>query len=238
MQFQEDKIISDTSSLFDYWDNLQVIKKMDTNVKYIKKTGKFLQDAVINILTKGIKDKHPKTGENRTRHALSANEIHSQITLLEKKNTDSDIPITNLYRHLKKMSDNGLIQVVAVTKNGQRFTTYYGKSAKILKYNIDYEGLQKTHNFSVNNEFIQFIHNLNPDWEKDKIQKVLKSSNMKRRDTSDEFAQWIEQNVHAFQGVTIDLRELFSIFTSLIYINEQINSGIHEFIKLMKIHDL
>ncbi|MHA2252235.1 MAG: hypothetical protein ACXAD7_17855 [Candidatus Kariarchaeaceae archaeon] len=223
--------------MFEYWDNLQVIKKIDPNVKYFKKRGRFLQDAIINILTQGIEDRHPKTDENGIRHALSANEIHEQIIQLDNKNIDSNIPITNLYRHLKKMSDNELIQVVAVIKNGQRFTSYYGKSAKILK-KIDDERVPKTHNFSVSENFIQFIHNLNPDLEREKIQEVLKSTNVQRRDNSDKFKQWAEENIHAFQGVIIDPRPLFSIFNRLVHVNDQINNGIHQFIKLMKIDDL
>lgn len=111
-------------SFFDYWGHVENIVKLTQ--EQTKLVGQEIRAAIIDILALGIQDKDPMTDQPRKRHVLSAPELLEEIN----KRLDQPTKKSNLYFHLEKLEDAGLIKVVDQIPQGKRYTTYYGRTAK------------------------------------------------------------------------------------------------------------
>jgi DNA-binding transcriptional ArsR family regulator len=139
--------------LYDFWDSLPRIKFVkDAEKVYYAHTAR---QAILKALGEGIKEVTETSAEKTViRRALSAQEIFQRIELYKKErreiqriNWDEfDISLHNLYFHIQKLEDANLIQTVAILREGRHNVSYYGRTAQVLIFRIDYEEYEKIKN--------------------------------------------------------------------------------------------
>ncbi|MFW9780372.1 MAG: hypothetical protein ACFFE8_16135 [Candidatus Heimdallarchaeota archaeon] len=114
-----------------------------------KKESTRVRNAIKNHLRIGLREE-----DGRTRFALKAQEIQK---LLRKHNKIS-ITTTNIYFHLKKLEEQGVIDKVAVLKENRAKIAYYGRTAKFF---INSKPVRQKYE-AMFRELQAFIKKLNP----------------------------------------------------------------------------
>lgn len=143
----------DRQILYDFWESLPRISFVkDAEKIYYAHTARQL---ILKVLGQGIKEK-TDTVEDKSviRRALSAQEIYQRIGVYKEEKRDIqgikwkdfDISLHNLYFHIQKLEEAGLIQTVAILREGRHNVSYYGRIAQVLIFRIDYEEYEKIKN--------------------------------------------------------------------------------------------
>lgn len=139
--------------LYDFWESLPRISFVkDAEKIYYAHTARQL---ILKVLGRGIKEE-ADTAEDKSviRRALSAQEIYQRIGVYKEEQRDIqgidwkefDISLHNLYFHIQKLEEAGLIQTVAILREGRHNVSYYGRIAQVLIFRIDYEEYEKIKN--------------------------------------------------------------------------------------------
>ena len=98
---------------------------------------------------------------------MSAQEIFHRIGVYKKEKRDIqginwgefDVSLHNLYFHIQKLEEAGLIQTVTILREGRHNVSYYGRTAQVLIFRIDYEEYEKIKNaFSAIARLAPHIH--------------------------------------------------------------------------------
>lgn len=141
----------DRKILFDFWDKLpehKIVK--DSERVFYSHSARQL---IMKVLGKGVQEQiSDKEDEIVIRRALNTQEIYQAIQDLKKlklkefDKKDFDITLHNLYFHIQKLEEAGLIKPVAILREGRHNVTYYGRSARIMLFKIEYEEYEKVKN--------------------------------------------------------------------------------------------
>jgi len=136
----------DRTILYDFWNSLPKIKFVkDAEKVYYSHTAR---QAILKALGEGIKEVSTiNTDKAVIRRALSAHEIFNRIKVYKEEKRDIqainwddfDISLHNLYFHIQKLEDANLIQTVTILREGRHNVSYYGRTAQVLIFRIDYE---------------------------------------------------------------------------------------------------
>lgn len=141
----------DRKILHDFWEKLPELKIVkDSDKVYYSHSGRQL---ILKVLGMGIEE-HSKEDSKEIviRRALNTQEIYQAIKDLKKQKPqefdlkDFDISLHNLYFHIQKLEEAGLIKPIAILREGRHNVTYYGRTARIMFFNITYEEYEKVKN--------------------------------------------------------------------------------------------
>ena len=164
----------DRQILYDFWEYLPRISFVkDAERIYYAHTARQL---ILKALGEGIKEKvEINTDKIAIRRALSAQEIYQRIGVYKEEKRDIqginwkefNISLHNLYFHIQKLEEVGLIQTVAILREGRHNVSYYGRIAQVLIFRIDYEEYDKIKNaFSA---MAKLAPNVNSELKSEKI---------------------------------------------------------------------
>ncbi|MHA2032826.1 MAG: winged helix-turn-helix domain-containing protein, partial [Candidatus Kariarchaeaceae archaeon] len=124
-----DHIMTDERQiLFENWDSIPAAKLIDVSKNVYKSNP--IRISILKNLSEGLSDDSTDDGL-KIRHVLNVTEIKK---LLQEKN-DIKISQTNLYFHLNKLEEVGMIKEVATLLEGphkRNRTKYYGRVARHL----------------------------------------------------------------------------------------------------------
>lgn len=162
----------DRQILYDFWDKLPKMKFVkDAEKVYYAHPARIL---ILKTLGEGLP-------ENQTiRRALNVQEILQRIQIYKEQERaiegvdwkGFDISIHNLYFHIQKLEEAGLIQTVAILREGRHNVSYYGRVAQVLIFRVDYEEYDKIKNaFAAMAKIAPLADN---PFETEKIQKFYK----------------------------------------------------------------
>ena len=136
--------------LYTFWDSLPKIKfvKDAENVYYAHAARQLL----LKALGEGLKEEFK--GVKKIRRALSAQEIFQRINVYKEEERSIegidwkkfDVSLHNLYFHIQKLEEIGLIQTVSIIREGRHNVSYYGRVAQVLIFRIEYEEYEKIKN--------------------------------------------------------------------------------------------
>ena len=143
----------DRKVLYDFWNSLPRIKfvKDAERVYYAHKA----RELILKTLGEGVKEvSEIGTEKNVIRRALSAQEIFQRIEDYKREkreirgiNWDEfDISLHNLYFHIQKLEEAELIHPVTILREGRHNVSYYGRSAQVFLFRIEYEEYEKIKN--------------------------------------------------------------------------------------------
>jgi len=208
--------------LFDFYDDLPIIKEF-TAEEFTELYDQPIRSLIVQVLAVGVEDFYPGTDNKQLRKAMSGMEILEEINKLVKtKNeypykTIDEVKKSNLFFHLRKMEESGILQDVGVIKSGKRRTTYYSRVAKVfistkMKDEAEFKLQQSNH-------FRTLLQRLNPGVEEDKIDTILDQMDSIQCDCSPYYMKWIKQHEIAFKGIHIDFVELFKLFNLIQQMN-------------------
>ena len=151
--------------LYDFWDKLPQIKLVkDAEKIYYAHTVRIL---ILKSLGEGLKDEPEIEGKKiKIRRALNAQEIYQRVQDYKKEKRQIDgvdwkgfeVSLNNLYFHLQKMEEADLIHTVTILREGRHNVSYYGRTAQVLVFRVDYEEYEKIKNaFNVIKEISDHI---------------------------------------------------------------------------------
>ncbi len=139
--------------LYDFWDRLPQIKLVkDAEKIYYAHAVRIL---IIKSLGEGLKDEFKEDKSvSAIRRALNAQEIYQRVQDYKKEKRQIDgvdwkgfeVSLNNLYFHIQKMEEALLIQTVAILREGRHNVSYYGRTAQVLVFRVDYEEYEKIKN--------------------------------------------------------------------------------------------
>ncbi|OLS29339.1 MAG: hypothetical protein HeimC2_00640 [Candidatus Heimdallarchaeota archaeon LC_2] len=185
---------------------------------------------IISALAKGFQESHPQSNVSQKRHALSANEIG----IILKKDYNTDVKKANLYFHLQKLEDSNLIQIIDTTRQGKRFTSYYGRTAKIYISEDDIK--RSTYNILGTNNFKQLIISLNDNQLPNNCEttiNILKTLNPPEMKI---FENWYTENGFNLIDLDLELYEFHKLFSVLYRFTPQIGRALQELKQTLYFH--
>lgn len=222
------------ANLFDFWVNIPVIKYYDKET-YGKYFDQYPRRNILDILVTGIKEQHPISKIERVRRALSAKEI---MDILNKDKTEEDddyIKKSNLYFHLQKLEEINAIQVVEQIPTGKRFTTYYGRSAKIVTVD-DKQQHDPGYNIFSDPEFKKILKIIDPRLNSDEIEKALNLSNrIYNHSYFDLLNKWLEIHEKEIRESDLDIRKLFDLIGIIYRYDEKTLEGLSELKRMLRL---
>ncbi|MHA2277368.1 MAG: winged helix-turn-helix domain-containing protein [Candidatus Kariarchaeaceae archaeon] len=205
--------------LYEHWDSIPIIR--DVSKRLVEKlTAKSPQHYIINSLSKGIEDNYPNG--LRKRHALTASEIQNLMSDIYHFTINK----SNLYYHLQKLVDVGLITIVTTVQKANIVTSYYGRTSKLILTDMtdpskSEESNEKEKDKPVNPlnpllnspQFILLLESYNPDPNLVKdIQKLINDLSDHSFEHNKEFMDWMINNEENFRGIDLDLIDFNRVY--------------------------
>ena len=156
----------DRQILYSFWDSLPKLKFVkDAEKVYYAHNARIL---ILKSLGEGLKERNMETGEEDIiRRALNIQEIYQRIQDYKKEKREIegiewknfDISLHNLYFHIQKLEEAGLIQTVTILREGKHNVSYYGRKAQVMIFRLDYEEYEKTKNaFQAMAKLVPFVN--------------------------------------------------------------------------------
>ncbi|MHA2253782.1 MAG: helix-turn-helix domain-containing protein, partial [Candidatus Kariarchaeaceae archaeon] len=109
---------------FDFWQDLENFIELDEETS--KATLQEIRGSILSILAIGIDDVYPGTKKTKKRHALTAKELNKLVN----ERVGEQVKKSNLYFHLQKLEEAGLVKEIDKIPTGKRYIHYYGRTAK------------------------------------------------------------------------------------------------------------
>ena len=235
---------------FDFWKDLQVVQEFSAET-FKKIIGPSPRCTILDILVEGIEEPHPLNGELKIRRALSATEILDRLNGNKKKGIEAKTAIdpdiepvkrTNLYFHLEKLEEHGVIKVISTTQTGKRSTTYYGRVAKALMpaHDVMHELYLDPKQVLLDSaDFTTLLTRLSPDVSKSDIKKAIKlSKRMFNYNYTTQMEDWWAKNGDELQGLDFDIRKVFDLFSILYRYDHKTLSGLAKLSEMLKLGNL
>jgi hypothetical protein len=215
--------IGKKSHCFDFWYDLPSIIFLDDG-KYSKNYKQFPRKQIMDALVSGISEIHPKLNELRVRRALSAKEILDIINYGKRPKDEFYLKKSNLYFHLQKLEDDSVIKVIEQIPTGKRFTTFYGRTAKIISPPIQSikEEDMDDYNIFLDSEFKKLILTKNPNLDISELDSILNlAKNIKDRSAMEKLPDWLKEHESIIRDSDLDLRKLYELLDILIKYNDE-----------------
>lgn len=223
-------IIEDEQPLYEYWNDLQVVKEIDTET-FDTLLDQEIRSAIVDKLAVGIEDEFQD--KKKIRHAMSATEIRKALN--KKRSEENKINSSNLYFHLQKLEEANLVTVVGQIPTGKRLTTYYGRTAK--SFVPRYTEKEKGHLCKelANEALIPYTQQINPDVAADEIEKIIKQANKINESNLQGYKEWIRENERSFRDIDLDFRRLLHLYNLLNNMDKDTFEALQKLSELLKV---
>ncbi|MCE7734156.1 MAG: helix-turn-helix transcriptional regulator [Candidatus Heimdallarchaeota archaeon] len=218
--------IDQRAKFFDFWIDLPISKRIDSD-SYSTILHSSVRSLIISMLAQGISEIHPVNQTNQKRRALSAKEIGNILSTQYQ----IDVKKANLYFHLQKLEDVNLIHVVDTTRKGKRFTSYYGRTARIFLSDDDLKMIK--YKIFDDENFSQLIHSLNEDLTSTEVEKALSNLHTLNEFKMSVFEDWVQTYQDHMKGLDLELYELFKIFSIINRFTPQIDKALRNLAQLL-----
>ena len=236
MATTEATLKNEEAILFDFWQKLPVLETYDPEL-YAKIVEPKPRCDILDILVVGEQEIHPITNESRVRRALTAKEIMEKLNKGIENSDDRYVKKSNLYFHLQKLEDHGIIQVVVQLPTGKRFTTYYGRRAKIITISSK-ENYKMGYNILMEREFKTFLRRLNPELQDQELDRALNLVDRKNHYQSmTKLHLWLQNHEKELQDLDLDLRRLFDLMGLIIRYDRKTFEGLAKLSQYLKLDE-
>lgn len=195
--------------IYAFWRSIPLIKKV--SYEKFEQVKQETRNKIIEILRTGIEDKY---GEFTRRYALNAQEIQD---ILIKKGIKTSVQ--NTYFHINILLEEGLIQEIAIIKEGRFNKRYYGRTAKLFLFTGYYLDTQERFD-KAKMKFLTLIEILT-DGNRDKeLEKNVESYLNERikifNESEDKLYSWFEQNADKIIEYNIDVKDTYEMLVELV----------------------
>ncbi|MHA1462503.1 MAG: hypothetical protein ACTSQ0_05485 [Candidatus Heimdallarchaeota archaeon] len=224
----------DKSILFDYWKTIPFIQVLSESNPLV---GSMVRMLIPKILMTGIEEEYPiNSGSKQIRYAMSVREIMVQLNITAKKhfNIDKEFKLTNVYFHLEKLEEAGLIQEVASLTTGKRKkTAYFGNTAIVFIFREDSQIWR-------NEELLKFmttaIPKFNKSVSKPDLEKIVEQSDTNRsEEITNKIKVWYEENKEALLESNINYHALYVYLEMMLSSTPELQKLYAQLIELLKL---
>lgn len=198
---------NDEEMLYNIWKTIPVIKRMGSAEYQVAKQE--VRGLVLEILRKGITEATESPGfSSRIRHALNAQE------LLEEVNNciESQIKLPNIYFHLQKLQDAGLVEVVVNIRKGKHDVAYFCRTAKFFMFEAQEPGESNSIDPTLAKNLMDLITHFNPEIAREEVLELLQEFYSMQNAIYDDIVTWIEEHEEILTKYDINLPLVFSVF--------------------------
>ncbi|UCE12364.1 MAG: winged helix-turn-helix transcriptional regulator [Candidatus Heimdallarchaeota archaeon] len=191
--------------VLDHWHQIPAVHEIPTSMptKLVKQE---IRSAILDTLREGIMEYDEQNDRVHTRHVFSAKELQKIIG----KRVSIKIKISNVYFHLNKLKDKGLIEIVESIKEGRQITHYFGRTARLFLWIGDLDDVKEKFK-----PFHFLLEQFNPDLESDAIQELFSSVMRTQSETHDRVKRWMEKHEDMIMRSNIDTRDLYVFLKSI-----------------------
>ena len=189
------------------WEKTPLTKKVSgEDFRILSQENRYL---ILRALNDGIKES--ENDFQYKRHMLTAQEILDYI----QKNHNEDFKLTNVYFHLQKLQEKGMIKEVDQKgETGKRPKTFYGRTAKIF-LNVNDMGEDLEDEFYT--KLFTIIKKIRPDLDENEIKKPFQRLNeMKWGNELKILDEWFACNKEIIDRVDIDNTKLYMYLARLL----------------------
>ena len=163
-----------------------------------------VRPAIMKILSEGILD--TDVPKDNKRFALTAKEIKQKLDNNENTKVKKT-SYTNLYFHLNKMVEAGVIQPIAQVIERSHRITYYGRSAHVvLLSSPETEIKQITKVFT---ELFTLLKIINTEFPEIQVEELAENYVQQNHQRLTNYAQWIAQNIEIINENSLDVSKIF-----------------------------
>lgn len=213
--------------LFSFWSQIPAIAQYRDDQEKLQLVTQDVRRRIVEILRTGVEDKHPLTGEMKKRRALSVKEIQD---FLNKRFEGDHFKLTNLYFHIEKLVQAGLLQEVANIKDGRRTVTYFGRTAKIFLF-LQNEPREPTDLWEA---LFPIIPKLNPTVTEDEVTRLKKRVFRRNPEVMEEkIIAWFEKNNEVLAGQDIDFAQLYNLLARILLYDHEYQEDINLMAKIL-----
>lgn len=160
------------------------------------------------------------------RHIFTGKELH---TYLEEK-LQRKIKISNIYHHLSKLEDIGVIHEIVTFMEGKRKTRYFGRTAKLYIFYDDPENIIQDPELK---KIAKLLSHFNPEIPENDFVKAIKGMFSIQNKEYDEIIEWVTLNHRKISEFDIGPNFIIPFFYDLIHVSK--NSGNKQLIKVSEV---
>ncbi len=230
----------DRQILYTFWESLPRIQFVkDAEKIYYAHTAR---QVILKALGEGIKEEIEEESDKISiRRALNAQEIYHRIGVYKEEKRDIqginwnefDISLHNLYFHIQKLEEVGLIQTVAILREGRHNVSYYGRTAQVLIFRIDYEEYEKIENaFSA---MARLVPHVDSKLKSERIQDFYKRYVQIGQSHSKKLFESLAKFEKALQETDVDPGDIANFIELLLTINPEFVKLLNELIEYLEL---
>ncbi|MFX0095803.1 MAG: hypothetical protein ACFFBD_28955 [Candidatus Hodarchaeota archaeon] len=222
--------------LYEYWDELPTIKTIDIASKVT--ISQKVRSAILTVLSNGVIDQiEIKKEEIRTniRHVLTVREIQKEVNEYLQRDKKNAIKLTNIYFHLQKLQDLGLVQEVTTILEGNHHVAYFGCTAKFFSSKNPGEQIYREH--SIGQNLVAILKDLRPNTDKENVLKLINQILERENEMFDIVTKWVEKHEKEIKTTNIDFWALTVFLNRLNILDpklEQLYSEINQLIGFLQ----
>ncbi len=220
--------INHKQKLIEYYDNIPILRSVDYNI-VSKQTKKIERNLILKALSIG----QFEADLQKTRHVLSVNEI---ISIL-KIQFDFQTATSNVYYHMKKLTEIGLLLKVSTITLGNISTSYYGKISKLIWYR-DFETIEDHSHFTDDGLDIM-LNRMDKNLNSEDIKQIKAKLKKLDRYYHNDFMLWVQENEQYLEGLELNfLQELSDLFNKINYYTFEMAELFDQLARSMRIERL
>ncbi|MHA2054175.1 MAG: hypothetical protein ACW99F_11305 [Candidatus Hodarchaeales archaeon] len=194
--------------IYNHWKNINPIKEIEGQ-RPINILHQEVRSAILELLNEGIKEYDSEKDQILRRKVFSAREIHTII----KKDKQMKIKVSNIYFHLHKLQDQGLVKIVGTKKEERHIIRYYGRTARLFLWTGDpTEKVNEKKAFKI---IKKLIKELNTELSEKTIEDLLISFTRTKKASHKGIKEWIQKNENLLISGDYDIREIYKFLTLL-----------------------
>ncbi|MFX0061543.1 MAG: hypothetical protein ACFFC7_05095 [Candidatus Hermodarchaeota archaeon] len=203
-----------TQKLYEFWTEITPIKLIYTEKKR-DTMNQPLRSLILKILRRGVIDSDlSQELKTQIRYALNPKEI----LYLANQELERKVKLPNIYFHLDKLQETGLIQQVVTLFDGRYEIRYFGRTAKFFLYLTPdaKEDRLNENTLPIFNSLYELTRSINPNVQKQELTLLFKQYLMNRRNQTEKIIEWIKKHENLLVEFNIDIADLYNFLKTLL----------------------
>ncbi len=188
-----------------------------------------IRPAIMKVLREGI---HSEAGIEQPRYALNAQEIKERLSTFTSPEV-KDVTYTNLYFHLKKLLEAGVIQIIAYIIERNHRIAFYGRTARLILHGDPSSELKKIK--SSFEELAKLVKILNPEIDTKIFEQLPEQYLADEDEKAIIIAKWMAMNDEIITENGLSFDEIFSALKKILKSGYIENESLRELMELLKL---
>jgi DNA-binding transcriptional ArsR family regulator len=226
-------IIETRKKFFDFWQELKNFMELDEETS--KVTEQEIRGTILDILAIGIDDVYPGTKKTMKRHALTAKELNKRVN----ERIGEQVKKSNLYFHLQKLEEAGLVKEIDKIPTGKRYIHYYGRTAKAFLPSGHSE-TKEMYEILLHEKLPQLIQKIQPQVSDEDISEVVETLDGLFFDKYPKapLGKWLEAYQKHIIDLDIDIRRFIDLVGKISKYNPDTILRIQKLLKLLNFENI